>query len=216
MSEKAKNLSAEIKDSLGYLFFKNPVLVAGLVIGQLAAGCTTMQNGAALSVTYFFIVVPVLVFAATVGKNLPAWARVIAYMILSSLMLLPSYFICGGFSATIFDSVGIYPALLAVSTVPVVYSEKVAERFSLSKAFFNGIFLALGFALTAMILGTAREFFGNGSLWGYKLAEASFPAVKLPFWGFILLGFMAAGVNGVREIMKKPEYEIPKEEEAEE
>ena len=78
MSEKAKNLSAEIKDSLGYLFFKNPVLVAGLVIGQLAAGCTTMQNGAALSVTYFLIVVPVLVFSATVGKNLPAWARVIA------------------------------------------------------------------------------------------------------------------------------------------
>lgn len=213
MSEKAKKLSAEVKDSLGYLFFKNPVLVTGLVIGQLAAGCTNLQNAAALSVTYFLIVVPVLVFAAAIGKKLPDWARTVACVIIAAVMLLPSYFICGGFSATIFDSAGIYPALLAVSSVPVAYSVKVAGKQNVSKAFFNGIFLALGFALTAVILGVAREILGNGSLWGYKFTEASFPAVKLPFWGFILLGFMAAGVNGVREIVKKPEYEISEEEE---
>ncbi len=208
MTEKAKKLSAEIKDSLGYLFFKNPVLVIGLVIGQLAAGCTNLQNGTALSVAYFFIVVPVLVFAAAIGKKLPRVLNLVCYMVLAALMLVPAYFISSGFSATIFDSAGIYPALLAVSTVPVVYSEKMAEKQTVSKAFFNGVFLALGFALTALILGAAREFFGSGSLWGIKIAEASFPAVKLPFWGFILLGFMAAGVNGVRELLKKPEYDI--------
>lgn len=213
MTEKAKNLSAEVKDSLGYLFFKNPVLVVGLVIGQLAAGCTNLTNAAALSVTYFFIIVPVLIFAASVGKKLPQWIKVVFYMMIAALMLLPAYFISKGFSATIFDSAGIYPALLAVSTVPVVYSEKMAEKQTVSKAFFNGVFIALGFAITAFVLGAAREFFGSGSLWGFKIAEASFPAVKLPFWGFILLGFMAAGVNGAREIFKKPEYEIPAAEE---
>lgn len=213
MSEKAKNLSAEVKDSLGYLFFKNPVLVCGLVIGQLAAGCANLQNAAALSVTYFFVVVPVLVLASLIGKKLPEWAKIVFYMLVAAAMLVPAYFICGSFSATIFDSAGIYPALLAVSTVPVVYSHKFAERQSVSKAFFNGVFLALGFALTAIILGAARELFGSGSLWGYKIAESSFPAVKLPFWGFILLGFMAAGVNAARDIFKKPEYAVPQIEE---
>ena len=75
MTEKAKNLSAEVKDSLGYLLFKNPVLVLGLVIGQLAGGCTNLQNAAALSVTYFFVVVPVLVFASAIGKKLPQWIK---------------------------------------------------------------------------------------------------------------------------------------------
>ncbi|MBQ3561521.1 MAG: hypothetical protein IJA06_06900, partial [Oscillospiraceae bacterium] len=91
MSEKAKNLSAEVKESLGYLFFKNPVLVTGLVIGQLAAGDTTLQNGAALSVAYFFIVVPVLVFASAFGRKLPKWSKLVCYMIISALMLVPSY-----------------------------------------------------------------------------------------------------------------------------
>ena len=201
-----------IKDSLAYIFFKNPVLVLGLVIGQLAAGDTTLQNGAALSVTYFFIVVPVLVFAAAIGKKLPQWLRVVSYTLLSALMLIPSYFITGSFSATIFDSVGIYTALLAVSTVPVVFSAKFAEKQSPLEAFLNGLCLAAGFALTALILGAAREFFGSGSLWGFKLAEASFPAVKLPFWGFILLGFMAAIVNWIKDIVKKP-GEVPAGEE---
>ena len=210
IAEKEK---INLKESLGYLFSKNPVLVLGLVIGQLAGGCTTLQNGVALSVTYLFITVPVLVFASAIGKKLPDWSKVVCYALLSAAMLVPSYFVCGTISSTIFDSLGIYPALLAVSTVPIVYSLKIAEKQSVSVAAVNGVFISLGFALTAIILGAARELFGNGSLWGFKIAEASFPAVKLPFWGFILLGFMAAIINWIKDIIKKPEYVSVSEEE---
>jgi Na+-translocating ferredoxin:NAD+ oxidoreductase RnfE subunit len=207
-------IKANFKGSLAYLFFRNPVLVLGLVIGQLAAGDTTLQNGAALSVAYFLIVVPVLVFASAIGKKLPDWSKVVCYALLSAAMLVPSYFVCGTISATIFDSLGIYPALLAVSTVPVVYSYKVAEKQSVSAAAFNGLCLFLGFAITAIILGAAREFLGSGSLWGFKIAKASLPAAKLPFWGFILLGFMAAIINWIKDIFKRPEDSSAGEEES--
>ena len=210
MTETKEKLN--LKESLAYIFFKNPVLVLGLVIGQLAAGDTTLQNGAALSIAYFFIIVPVLVFASAAGKKLPEWLRPVCYVVLSASMLVPAYFISGSFSATIYDSVGIYPALLAVSTVPVVYSSKIAEKQNPLASLLNGLCLALGFALTALFLGAAREFFGSGSLWGIKIAEASFPAIKLPFWGFILLGFMAAILNLIKDIIKKPE-EVPAGEE---
>lgn len=198
---------SEIRNSLSYIFFKNPVLVLGLVIGQLAAGDTNLQNGMALSVTFFFVVVPVLVFASMFGKKLPQWSKVVCYALLASVMLIPAYFISGSFSATIFDSTGIYPALLAVSTVPIVYSSKMAEEQSPKEAFFNGLFIFVGFALVALFLGAFREFFGKGSLWGMKiLEEGTFPSVKLPFWGFIILGFMAAIVNLFKGIFRKSEY----------
>lgn len=205
IAEKEKN---GFKESLAYIFSRNPVLVLGLVIGQLAAGDTTLQNGVALSITYLLITVPVLVFASAIGKKLPDWLKIVCYAVLSAAMLLPAYFICGSISATIFDSLGIYPALLAVSTVPIVYSSKFAEKQKPSLAAVNGLCISAGFAITAILLGAAREFFGSGSLWGFKIAEASFPAVKLPFWGFILLGFMAAIINWVKDIIKRPE-EIP-------
>lgn len=203
MTENKEKLN--LKESLAYIFSKNPVLVLGLVIGQLAAGDTTLQNGAALSVTYFLIVVPVLVFASVIGKKLPQWIHPVCYAIISAVMLVPAYFICGTFSATIYDSMGIYPTLLAVSTVPIVYASKFAEKQNPVSALMHGICISLGFAATALVLGAAREFFGSGSLWGFKIAEASFSAAKLPFWGFILLGFMAAIVNLIKDLIRKPE-----------
>jgi Na+-translocating ferredoxin:NAD+ oxidoreductase RnfE subunit len=197
-------IKSAFKESSAYLFTKNPVLVLGLVIGQLAAGVSNLQNAAALSVTYFFVVSGVLVFASLFGKKLPGWLKVVLYAIVGSLMLVPSYFISAGISATIFDSVGIYPALLAVSTVPIVYSEKIAENKKPISALVNGICIAFGFAITAFILGAAREILGSGSLFGFKVVKPVFPAAKLPFWGFIFLGFMAALVNFIKEFIKKP------------
>ena len=196
-------MKAEIKKSLEYIFVKNPVLVLGLVIGQLAAGDISLQNAAALSVTFFFITVPVMLFASTLGKKIPSGINFVCYALLSAAMLVPAYFVSGSFSATIFDSAGIYPALLAVSTVPIIYSSKIAEKQTPAKAILNGVCIAAGFAFTAVILGAAREFLGNGSLWNFKFSEAYYPAAKLPFWGFILLGFMAAILNWVKELVIK-------------
>ena len=196
-------MKTELKESLGYIFFKNPVLVLGLVLGHLAAGDINLQNAAALSVTFLFITVPVMLFAATFGKKIPDGINMIFYALLSAIMLVPAYFVCKGFSATIFDSAGIYPALLAVSTVPIVFSSKVAEKQSPAKAAFSGVCISLGFALTAAVLGAIREILSNGSLWGFKFTEVAFPAANLPFWGFIFLGFMAAIINWIKEIAKK-------------
>ena len=196
-------MKAEIKKSLEYIFVKNPVLVLGLVIGQLAAGDISLQNAAALSVTFFFITVPVMLFASTLGKKIPSGINFVCYALLSAAMLVPAYFVSGSFSATIFDSAGIYPALLAVSTVPIIYSSKIAEKQTPAKAILNGVCIAAGFAFTAVILGAAREFLGKGSLWNFKFSEAYYPAAILPFWGFILLGFMAAILNWVKELVIK-------------
>ena len=94
-------------------------------------------------------------------------------------------------------------AVVAVSFYPV-HQKPIS-------ALLNGICISLGFALTAIVLGAAREFFGSGSLWGFKIAEAAFPSVKLPFWGFIFLGFLAAFVNLIKDFVKKPEEKAEEE-----
>lgn len=204
MTEVKEKLS--LKDSLGHLFFANPVLVGGLVIGQLAAGATSLQAGVALTITMLFITVPVLVFAAAVSKYMPRWLRIVCYMLISCGMLFPSYLVCGFISPTVFDSVGIYLPLLAVTTIPAAYSVKYAEKHDVTKALVDGLCLSGGFGLVATVLGLAREFLGFGTVWGIKITENSFPALELPFWGFILLGFMAAGVAALRRLNNKPEY----------
>lgn len=183
-----------------HIFLNNPVLAGGLVIGQLAAGCVSLQCGAALSITFAFVSLPVLVFAAAIGRYLPKAMRIVSYMVISALMLLPSYFTVRSIAANITDSVGIYMTLMAVTTIPVAYSAKYSERHSVGNAFLDGVGLTLGFALAAAVIGGVREFLGSGTLWGNKITSAMFPSLLLPFWGFILMGFMAAFVRAVRDL----------------
>ena len=84
-------MKTELKESLGYIFFKNPVLVLGLVLGHLAAGDINLQNAAALSVTFLFITVPVMLFAATIGKKIPDGFNMVCYALFSAAMLVPAY-----------------------------------------------------------------------------------------------------------------------------
>lgn len=195
-----------LKSSLNHILFANPVLVGGLVIGQIVAGATNLQNGVALTLTFAIVTIPVLIFAAALGKSLPKWLHVAVYACLSGALLYPAYIVCKSISPMIFDSVGIDLPLVAVTSVTIAYSAKFSERHDISVAFFDGIFITVGFGMAAILLGAIREFFGSGSLWGVKLIDFTFPAFKLACWGFILLGFMAAIVSAVNAALKSPEY----------
>ena len=92
MTEVKEKLS--IKSSLNHILSANPVLVGGLVIGQIAAGATDLKNGVALTLTFAVVTIPVLIFAAAVGKYLPKWLHVAMYACLSGALLFPAYFVC--------------------------------------------------------------------------------------------------------------------------
>lgn len=205
MSEE-RNFKSLFREKADHLFFSNPVLVAGLVIGQVAAGAKSLQCAVALSITFLYITVPVLVFASVIGKRLPQVLRVVSYVLISGLMLYPSIAVCKAISPNLVDSVGIYLPLLAVTTVPVAYSAKFSERHDLVTAALDSFFLSVGFAIAAVVIGSIREIIGAGTIWGIKVSSISFPSALLPFAGFILMGFLGAGIAGIRILMGKPEY----------
>lgn len=65
---------------------------------------------------------------------------------------------------------------------------------------------AAGFALAACAVGALRELLGKGTLMG-RPAEGmpfSVPAVLLPFAGFLIVGFLAAGIQKLRHFLNKP------------
>lgn len=188
------------KESPAFIFFSNPVLVGGLVIGQLAAGDVSLQTGAALALTFCCVTIPVLLFAAALGKYLPKVLRLVCYMLVSAGMLFPAYQVCTAISGTLADTVGIYMPLLAVTTIPVAYSAKFSEKHTVGVAVMDGLCLSAGFGAVAILLGAIRELFGSGSLWGIKILSNGFSAFNMPFWGFILLGFMAAGISGIKAL----------------
>ena len=115
-------------------------------------------------------------------------------------MIFPAYLYCNLIYQTLADNIGIYMPLLAVTTIPVAYSAKFSEKHTVRIALMDGLCLSAGFGAVAIILGALRELLGSGSLWGFKLFENAFSAFNMPFWGFILLGFLAAGIGGIKAL----------------
>ena len=185
------------------VFSSNPVLVSGLVLGPVVMCASSLKNAAALSIAFALIIIPVLLFASTAGRALPAPARIPAYVLLAAAMLIPIEMLVSYISPIIFDALGIYLPLLAVNSVVVAYTGRAAEKEGPAAALMDGVFFSLGFALAVGLLGLVREFLGSGSLWGVAVSDFKASAALLPFSGFILLGFMAAAIQGIKGLVKK-------------
>lgn len=192
-----------IKTSAAKLFAANPVLVTGLILGPVVVCATSLQNAAALSIAFAMIVIPVLLFAAWVGVKLPGAVRTASYVAIAALMLIPSEMLISRISPIIFDSLGIYLPLMAVNSVVVAYSARYTEKHGVGTALMDGVFFSLGFAISSGILGLVRELLGSGTVWGVAVSGFKASAFLLPFSGFILLGFMAAAVQGIKSVTKK-------------
>ena len=55
----------------------------------------------------------------------------------------------------------------------------------------------LGYAIGALVVGIVRELLAYGTLFGMNVFEPLMPAAKSPFFGFFLIGILAAVCRAV-------------------
>lgn len=196
-----------MKDSFRKILFSNPVLVGGMVVGEIIIGATSLQNAGALSVTFAIVTIPVLLLAPLIAYFVPKTWRILCYALVSMSMLFTAQAAVAPISPTIFDSLGIYLPLLALNTVVVAYSRLISEEKGVVFNLLDGICFSLGFLIVAVLIGGLRELFGSGTLWGYEILQRKASALKLPFSGFLIAGFLAAAVEGLRILFHAKPYE---------
>ncbi len=99
---------------------------------------------------------------------------------------------------------GLFIPLIVVNCAILGRAEAFASKNGLSDSIADALGVGLGFTLALMLLGSARELLGHGSLFGMRLLGESYPdflMFVLPPGAFIALGFIIAGVNLVNRRM---------------
>ena len=94
----------------------------------------------------------------------------------------------------------IYAPLLIVSSLLINRADRFAVRQSVGVAAADSAACAIGFALVCCVVGAVRELFGSGTLYGNIVLQGAVPnrMASAPFFGLIVLGFLAAVVKGFR------------------
>ena len=141
----------------GFLW-RNPVLNIGLGVPFAVICSTSMKNAACISIAMLFTCIPVFLLASLAAKYIPQWLRMPVYALVSAAALIPAHAVAVKINPALFDSLGIYFALMAMN--PAVLIPALSHRISDEKPWFallHALCYTLGFALVMFGIALIRD-----------------------------------------------------------
>ena len=180
---------------------ENPTFVLLLGMCPTLATTTSSINGMSMGLATMFVlvcsnIVVSLIKSLTPDKvRIPVFVVVIASFVTILQMCLKAYL------PEINKSLGLFIPLIVVNCIILGRAEAFACKNGPVASLCDGIGIGLGFTLGLTLLGTVREFFGAGSIFGFTLLPETYNVLLfiLPPGAFISLGYLIAIVNKVKK-----------------
>ena len=180
---------------------ENPTFVLLLGMCPTLATTTSSINGMSMGLATMFVlvcsnIVVSLIKSLTPDKvRIPVFVVVIASFVTILQMCLKAYL------PEINKSLGLFIPLIVVNCIILGRAEAVACKNGPVASLCDGIGIGLGFTLGLTLLGTVREFFGAGSIFGFTLLPETYNVLLfiLPPGAFISLGYLIAIVNKLKK-----------------
>ena len=180
---------------------ENPTFVLLLGMCPTLATTTSSINGMSMGLATMFVlvcsnIVVSLIKSLTPDKvRIPVFVVVIASFVTILQMCLKAYL------PEINKSLGLFIPLIVVNCIILGRAEAFACKNGPVASLCDGIGIGLGFTLGLTLLGTVREFFGAGSIFGFTLLPETYNVllfILLP-GAFISLGYLIAIVNKLKK-----------------
>lgn len=179
-------------------FIHNPVLIQAAGLCAIVAVATTLKTAVLLAAAFFPVLIITQVFACLALKKVPRWIRVAIYLLIGTAIIAGIIYAIDTFMPEISLGAGIYLALTAANSIIALHCEKLAVKTDLRHAFFDSVATALGYAAVIIPVGALREMIGSSTIWGANIkVPMTFPAILMPFGGFLVLAFFAAALKAL-------------------
>jgi len=191
------------------IFVKNPIFAQTIGLCPVIAVCNTLKNALALAFLTGLLLVAVCIFTSIFLKRVAPFIRCAAYFALSMAVLLPVMLRVQSLFPVLSLSLGVYLPLTAVNSVIIYRCEEYAVKKGPVFTFYDATAFAAGVFIAMCLVGGVREIFGDGKLYGVRLAFIRpVPGLMTPFGGFIVLGFFAAGLKWLTGKLVEPAPEL--------
>ena len=182
------------KFRLDGIFRQNIVLMSGLVTAPIIVAATTFERALVLTLSFLLISYSSIIICRFIPREIVYTVRIICYVGVAAVMYIPTALLMNALFPETASAVSIYIEILVVNSLILAKTE---SRFYLMPM------NILGYAIAAFAVGIIREFLAFGSLFGLRVCDAPMPAAKTTFFGFILVGILAAVCRGVTTRRRK-------------
>ncbi|MBP0979153.1 MAG: hypothetical protein J6C55_00685 [Oscillospiraceae bacterium] len=186
------------------LFFRNPTIMCQLSIAPIILVGVSLSNAVALSLAMFFVTVPTLICVSLIKNRLNPEVATMTYLLISALFYIPTGFFIKQIFPESLESLGIYLPMIVINSIIIIRSRGFANKNKVHWVFLDSLVYVIVFSIEICLISIIREVLGKGNLYGHKLnIFINFPALLLPFSGFILIGLLASLMQVIYNNRKK-------------
>lgn len=182
------------------LIHENPVFIQLLGMCPTLAVTTSTQNGIGMGLATTAVLICSNLVISLLRKLVPSKIRIPIYVVVIATFVSIVGMLMEAFVPALFQSLGLFIPLIVVNCVILARAEAFASKNKPFDSAIDGLAMGLGFTLSLAVLGSVRELFGAGSIYGISIFGASYnPAIImiLPPGAFLALGLLLALYNAV-------------------
>ena len=180
---------------------ENPTFVLLLGMCPTLATTTSAINGLSMGLATMFVLICSNIVISMIKNLTPDKVRIPVFVVVIASFVTILQMCLKAYLPEINKSLGLFIPLIVVNCIILGRAEAFACKNGPVASLFDGIGIGLGFTLGLTLLGTVRELFGAGSVFGITLLPETYNVLLfiLPPGAFISLGYLIAIINKLKK-----------------
>ena len=173
---------------------ENPTFVLMLGMCPTLAVTSSAINGIGMGLSTTVVLVMSNLLISMFRKVIPNGVRMPAYIVVVASLVTIVQFVMLAYTPALSASLGVYIPLIVVNCIILGRAESYASKNPIAPSIFDGIGMGLGFTVGLTCIGLIRQILG---------ASLGITVFIMAPGAFLVLAFLVAGMNVVREKMEK-------------
>ena len=183
-----------IRDRYNGIIKENPTFVLMLGMCPTLAVTSSAVNGIGMGLSTTVVLVMSNLLISMFRKVIPNGVRMPAYIVVVASLVTIVQFIMQAYTPALSASLGVYIPLIVVNCIILGRAESYASKNPIAPSIFDGLGMGLGFTIGLTCIGLIRQVLG---------ATLGITVFIMAPGAFLVLAFLVAGMNVVREKMEK-------------
>ena len=173
---------------------ENPTFVLMLGMCPTLAVTSSAVNGIGMGLSTTVVLVMSNLLISMFRKVIPNGVRMPAYIVVVASLVTIVQFVMQAYTPSLSASLGVYIPLIVVNCIILGRAESYASKNPIAPSIFDGLGMGLGFTVGLTCIGLIRQILG---------ASLGITVFIMAPGAFLVLAFLVAGMNVVRDKMEK-------------
>ena len=180
---------------------ENPTFVLLLGMCPTLGTTTSAINGMSMGLAATVVLICSNAVISLLKNVIPDKVRIPGFIVVIASFVTVVDLSMQAYLPDLYETLGLFIPLIVVNCIILGRAEAFASKNGVLLSIADGLGIGLGFTMSLTILGSVREIFGKGSVFGFQFIPENIDKVLLfimPPGAFIALGFLIALVNHIK------------------